>query len=105
MNSNESEIVPTAEELFQHETEHDLIDLDEHIEDIAKKVTKEKVDEIPHFLGGGGGGTGTGGLDTATGDARYLKLDQTTPQEVDNGAPTFNKGIVIKAGEKLYLDG
>lgn len=53
-------MIPTAEELTQHEQEHDLIDLDEHIEDIAKKVTKEKVDEIPHFLGGGGGGGGSG---------------------------------------------
>lgn len=34
-----------------------------------------------------------------------LKLDQTTPQTVDNGSPIFNKGITIKAGQKLYLDG
>lgn len=34
-----------------------------------------------------------------------LKLDQTTPQTVDNGSPLFNEGITIKAGEKLYLDG
>lgn len=38
------------------------------------------------------------------GDARYLKLDQTTPQDVDNGTPTFNQGIKIKAGQKLYFD-
>lgn len=85
---------PTAEELNKHEIEHDLIDLDEHIEDIAKKVAKEKVDEIPHFLGGGGGvggGGGTGGLDTEAGDARYLKLDQTTPQTI-TGIPIFKNG-------------
>jgi hypothetical protein len=97
-------MIPTANDLIQHEQEHELIDLDEHIEDIAKKVTKEKVDEIPHFLGGGGG-TGTGGLDTDAGDARYLKLDQTTVQHVINDAPQFDKGITIKAGEKLFLDG
>jgi len=28
-------------------------------------------------------------------DARYLKLDQTTPQTVDNGAPVFNLGITV----------
>lgn len=86
---------PTAEELNKHEIEHDLIDLDEHIEDIAKKVAKEKVDEIPHFLGGGGGvggGGGTGGLDTEAGDARYLKLDQTTPQTITGGVPIGLEG-------------
>ena len=101
-------MIPDAEDLIQHEQEHELIDLDEHIEDIAQKVTKEKVDEIPHFLGGGGGGgggTGTGGLDTTAGDARYLKLDQTTVQHVINDAPQFDKGITVKADEWLYLDG
>ena len=34
-----------------------------------------------------------------------LKLDQTTQQTIDNGTPIFNKGLIIKAGEKLYLDG
>lgn len=38
-------------------------------------------------------------------DNRYLKLDQTTPQNVINDAPQFDEGIVIKAGKKLYLDG
>lgn len=41
----------------------------------------------------------TGG---ATTDA--LLLDQTTPQEVENGMPVFN-GLVIKAGERIYFDG
>jgi len=39
------------------------------------------------------------------GDARYLKLDQTTPQTVVNGAPQFNKGVTIKENEWVYLDG
>ena len=42
---------------------------------------------------------------TSTELGAYLKLDQTTPQDIDNGAPTFNKGLIIKAGEKLYFDG
>ena len=35
----------------------------------------------------------------------YLKLDQTTAQDVDNGAPTFNQGLIIKAGQRLIFDG
>ena len=35
----------------------------------------------------------------------YLKLDQTSPQSVINGSPKFQKGLRIKAGEKLILDG
>ena len=38
------------------------------------------------------------------GTGNFLKLDQTTPQDVDNDAPTFNAGIKIKAGQKLYFD-
>jgi len=41
---------------------------------------------------------------TSTEINAYLKLDQTTPQRVINDAPTFGKGIRIKAGEKLYFD-
>ena len=33
-----------------------------------------------------------------------LSLDQTTPQSVTGGYPTF-EGITIKAGYKLILDG
>jgi hypothetical protein len=45
------------------------------------------------------------------GDTRYLKLDQTTPQTVVNGAPIFDKGlrsngaIILKSGQKLIFDG
>ena len=35
----------------------------------------------------------------------YLKLDQTTPQDVDNGAPTFNGGVILKSGQRLVFDG
>lgn len=42
---------------------------------------------------------------TSTEKEAYLKLDQTTPQTVDNGAPHFDKGLIIKAGEKLIFDG
>jgi hypothetical protein len=42
---------------------------------------------------------------TAMEQAAYLKLDQTVPQTVIAGAPIFYKGIVIKSGEKLVLDG
>jgi len=44
-------------------------------------------------------------------DARYLKLDQTTPQTIISGTPIFNVGIksndavVIKAEKLLILDG
>lgn len=41
----------------------------------------------------------------AVNDGRYLKLDQTTPQDVINDAPHFQKGLVIKSGEKLVFDG
>jgi len=43
-------------------------------------------------------------MDATVHDARYLKLDQTTPQDVDNGAPTFNGGIKIKSGQRLTFD-
>jgi hypothetical protein len=35
----------------------------------------------------------------------FLKLDQTTPQQIINGAPIFTQGLVIKAGERIYFDG
>lgn len=48
-------------------------------------------------------------ITVATADDRYLKLDQTTPQSVINGAPTFeggtNDSIIIKAGKRLVFDG
>lgn len=34
-----------------------------------------------------------------------LKLDQTTPQTVTGGAPKFDNGLIIKAGQKLIFDG
>ena len=37
--------------------------------------------------------------------AGYLKLDQTTEQDVDNGAPIFNGGIRILSGQKIIYDG
>ena len=43
--------------------------------------------------------------DQAENDLRYLKLDQDTSQTVSRGAPAFNGGIVIKAGQKLIFDG
>lgn len=44
-------------------------------------------------------------LDQDQSDARFFKLDQTTPQEIINGAPIFTQGLVIKAGERIYFDG
>ena len=44
-------------------------------------------------------------MDATVHDARYLKLDQTTPQSVENGSPRFQAGITIKAGQKLIFDG
>ena len=38
-------------------------------------------------------------------DARFLKLDQSTPQTVTNGAPIFAEGIKIIAGKKVIYDG
>ena len=35
----------------------------------------------------------------------YLKLDQTIHQHVVNDAPHFDKGLIIKSGEKLIFDG
>ena len=37
-------------------------------------------------------------------DARYLKLNQSTPQEVINGAPKLKEGLEITSGKRLYLD-
>ena len=34
----------------------------------------------------------------------FLLLDQTTPQNVINGIPTFDDGIKIKAGRKVIYD-
>lgn len=39
------------------------------------------------------------------GEFSYLKLDQTTPQHVINGAPQFDEGVVIKSGKKVVYDG
>jgi hypothetical protein len=63
----------------------------------------------------------TGTLDLDTGltsgaipsitDSLYLKLDQTVPQTVSSGMPTFdggmrsNNNIVLKSGMKFILDG
>lgn len=44
-------------------------------------------------------------------EALFLKLDQSTPQTVDNGVPIFNQGarfngaIILKSGQKLIFDG
>jgi hypothetical protein len=38
-------------------------------------------------------------------DPISLHLDQTTPQRVINGTPHFDKGLIIRAGEKLIFDG
>jgi len=38
-------------------------------------------------------------------NAIYLKLDQTTPQTVENGAPLFKQGLVIAKDERIYFDG
>ena len=37
--------------------------------------------------------------------AGYLKLDQTTEQDVDNGAPIFNGGVRVLSGQKIIYDG
>ena len=42
---------------------------------------------------------------TATEAEAYLKLDQTVPQRVINDAPHFDKGLILKAGERLVFDG
>ena len=44
------------------------------------------------------------GMTTAE-KGEYLKIDQTTPQTVDNGAPHFDGGLIIKSGQKLIMDG
>lgn len=53
-------------------------------------------------------GDGTVTISLATILAAYLKLDQTTPETVTNGAPTFNGGatdaIKITAGKRLVFD-
>lgn len=35
----------------------------------------------------------------------FLKINQTTPQNVVSGAPQFDEGITIKADKWVYLDG
>ena len=42
--------------------------------------------------------------DITDNDARYLKLDQTPPQTVSDGLPTFGSGIKIRSGYKLIYD-
>lgn len=38
-------------------------------------------------------------------DDLYLKLNQAVHQHIINGAPHFDKGLVLKTGEKLVFDG
>ena len=45
------------------------------------------------------------GISQSQANSLYLKLNQSTPQKVDNGSPEFDGGITIKAGQKLILDG
>jgi len=47
---------------------------------------------------------GQSASDIVENDGRYLKLDQTVEQEISNGAPLFNNGLRIKAGQKLIFD-
>jgi hypothetical protein len=44
-------------------------------------------------------------LDAMSAGASSLQLDQTTPQNVINGAPQFDEGITIKKDKFIYLDG
>jgi hypothetical protein len=66
-------------------------------------IIEKRLQKMPVFSVRGGGGVG-GGIDTEV-DPLSLHLDQTTPQEIINGAPIFTKGLVIKAGERIYFDG
>jgi hypothetical protein len=56
------------------------------------------------------GTRGSGGIPAET-DPLSLHTDQTIPQTIVNGTPTFDKGlksnddVIIKAGRKLVLDG
>jgi len=43
----------------------------------------------------------TGLLNSASANATYLKLDQSTPQTIINGAPRFNEGINVSTGKKI----
>ena len=45
------------------------------------------------------------GLSKSAADLLYLKLDQTTPQTIDNGIPIVNQGIQISTTYKLVPDG
>jgi len=50
-------------------------------------------------------GDGTFTLDIlSVTDGRYLKIDQSTPESITNGAPTFTEGLKISAGKKLIFD-
>lgn len=42
---------------------------------------------------------------SATGGQMFLKIDQTTPQTVVNGSPTFDEGIIVTNGKKIIFDG
>ena len=43
--------------------------------------------------------------DIISNDGRYLKLDQSTPQTVINGAPVFARGLILVSGQRLVFDG
>lgn len=67
--------------ISEHELQHDKIGLTEEIDKIRK---------IAHYKGDGGSGNSTDSVfDITAGDARYLKLDQTTPQIII-GSHTFS---------------
>jgi len=56
----------------------------------------EELENMPRILQGKGATADISGL---------LKLNQTTPQTVTGGAPKFDNGLIIKAGQKLIFDG
>lgn len=45
----------------------------------------------------------TGNLDWTISLDDYLKIDQTTPQTVENGAPTFDQGIKVTKDNYIVL--
>ena len=39
------------------------------------------------------------------GTGPFLRLDQSTPQTVENGSPQFDEGLTIASDKPVYLDG
>lgn len=99
-NPGPTDLMDNADPTLDHDTQHS--NLNDAVEAIEVKIGIDGVEAAPESI--------EGRLQTLE-NTEALKLDQTTPQTIVNGAPTFEQGIVsegdilLKIGQKLIFDG